>query len=329
MHRSIKIHACLTVLLAVLFYLFWDFSKHQPALAQVNVFADDPYDAVGSFGVQFALLTALLSLLRAFRPSQVGSVSGTQIRLCTGAAYLTYIAIAVVLLTDGVAMVRHLDQWTGSPAGYALALLIGGLGLLTLALGWSLHHASSPKQAPLARQNWIIAPGISLASLLILGFYPENWRQSFYGELFTACAGMLLFFIATWGWGRVVAPAPGAFFEDTIDDLAAMCRWLAAHASPFNTLFRLGAKMRHWPLVSPLLDWLNPRRHAWHGIILAGIVLGALLALLEALGEGGPGTHFALILAIFVGIESIGVLTGYALFRKPLGLFRHVALQRS
>jgi hypothetical protein len=54
----------------VSFYLFFQTSKHNPALSSVNAFADDPYDAVGSFGVQFALFTALLSLVRAFRPYQ-------------------------------------------------------------------------------------------------------------------------------------------------------------------------------------------------------------------------------------------------------------------
>ena len=47
MPKQYKVNACLTFVLAVLFYLFWQISKHQPALSQVNAFAEDPYDAVG------------------------------------------------------------------------------------------------------------------------------------------------------------------------------------------------------------------------------------------------------------------------------------------
>jgi hypothetical protein len=70
MSKQLKGTAFLTFVLAVLFYLFFQVSKHHPALSQVNAFAEDPYDAVGSFGVQFSLFTALLSLVRAFRPYQ-------------------------------------------------------------------------------------------------------------------------------------------------------------------------------------------------------------------------------------------------------------------
>jgi hypothetical protein len=56
--------------LAILFYLFFQITKHHPILSLVNPFVEDPYDAVGSFSFQFALFTALLSLVRAFRPYQ-------------------------------------------------------------------------------------------------------------------------------------------------------------------------------------------------------------------------------------------------------------------
>jgi hypothetical protein len=70
MPGQLKVRAFITFMLAVLFYLFFQISKHNPALSHVNAFAEDPYDAVGSFGVQLAVFTALLSLVRAFRPYQ-------------------------------------------------------------------------------------------------------------------------------------------------------------------------------------------------------------------------------------------------------------------
>jgi hypothetical protein len=68
MPRSVKVSALLTFGLAILLFPFFDICKHAPALALVNAFAEDPYDAVGSFGIQLAPFLSLLAVLRAFRP---------------------------------------------------------------------------------------------------------------------------------------------------------------------------------------------------------------------------------------------------------------------
>ena len=70
MPRQLKVNACLTLVLALVFYLLWELCKQQPALAHVATFTEDPYDAVGSFATQVAVFTALLSMVRAFRPYQ-------------------------------------------------------------------------------------------------------------------------------------------------------------------------------------------------------------------------------------------------------------------
>ena len=138
MSRSLKIYACLTVALAVLFYLFFQISKHQPALAQVNAFANDPYDAIGSFGVQFALFTALLTLLRAFRPYQSRQALDSQALLLVRGAIFSCLSVIITLIADAVAMARHPSVWMGLSAGYVLAALVGGLALFTVLVGWLL-----------------------------------------------------------------------------------------------------------------------------------------------------------------------------------------------
>ncbi len=85
-----------------MFYLFFQISKHQPALSQVNAFAEDPYDAVGSFGTQFAVFTALLSLVRAFRPYQPNkALDGQKVHLVR-AEYLTCLSVFVGLECSGI-----------------------------------------------------------------------------------------------------------------------------------------------------------------------------------------------------------------------------------
>jgi len=47
----------------------------------------------------------------------------------------------------------------------------------------------------------------------------------------------------------------------------------------------------------------------------------------EALGEGMPDQmgRFAIVAAVFMSFACLGVLLGYSLLAKPLGLFRHVS----
>ena len=123
MPKQCKVSASITFVLAVLFYLFFQASKHDLALSPVNAFADDPYDAVGSFGVQFALFTALLSLVRAFRPYQSEQTLDGQKLLLLRGEYFSCLSVAVTLVADVVAMLRHSSVWIGLPAGDMLAML--------------------------------------------------------------------------------------------------------------------------------------------------------------------------------------------------------------
>ncbi len=70
--RQAKFATVITCLLTLLFRIFFDVSKHNPALAKVNIFLEEPYDAVGSFGIQLAMLSALVSFLRILRPYPKG-----------------------------------------------------------------------------------------------------------------------------------------------------------------------------------------------------------------------------------------------------------------
>ena len=328
MPGRIKLQAIAAFVLAVLLALFFQIGKHQPALAQVNAFAEDPYDAVGSFGVQFAMFTALLSLVRAFRPYQAGKVADIQAVLFARGLSLTYASIAVVLASDVVAVIRYSALWIGTPAGYTLTALLAGMVLCTMLVAWFSHGATRAMPSSNRRATWIKAGGIFLASILILALYPESWRQSIPGALFTALTGMFLFFIAVWAWGIVTAPAFNTVFEDFIDDLASLYRWLKGHLSVLKPLFALLEKMQAWPLIG----WLNPRKHPWHGIILAGIFMGLTLAFAEVTGEGGADPRqvgrLITVIAIFVGLESAGVVLGYALLARPLGLFRRDSAAR-
>lgn len=324
MPRQFKVSAFITFVLAVLFYLFFQISKHNMALSQVNAFAEDPYDAVGSFGVQFALFTALLSLVRAFRPYQPNKALDSQKLLLLRGEYLSLLSVAVTLVADVVAMIGYSSMWIGFPTGHMLAVLTGGMALLTALVGWLIYHSTRSIMGPSAQGVRTPAIVISMVGILILALYPENWRQSVPGELLTVLVGMALFFVSVWALGMAISPYLETHFEDFIDDLASVYRWLKAHTGHFVVLFQMFEKTLGLSFVRPMLSWLNPRKHTWNCIISIGIFIGAVLALGEMIGEGSPHQigRFALVAAVFISLEGTGVVLGYSLLAKPLGLFR-------
>ncbi len=324
MPKQYKVNACMVFVLAVVFYLFWQICKQQSALAQVATFTEDPYDAVGSFGTQFALFTALLSVVRAFRPYSSGAIDRQQILFVRG-TYLTCLSIAVTLGADIVAMLRFPSVWVGFPAGYVLAALVGGMALLTALMGWSIHRITRESTVPYTHKGWARAIAISFVGAIICAVYPENWRGSVpvgglwtVFILFTAVVGMMIFITSVWAWSTAVSPSLETHGEDFIDDLAALYRWFKAHTGHFSVLLMPCEKALGSSLLHPIVDWLNPRKGRWYGIALIGILIGVLFAF----GEGHLHPQIGL-LAVFTSIECLGVLLGYAFFVKPLELSRH------
>ena len=327
MPKRYKVNACLTFGLAVVFYLFWQVCKQQTALARVATFTEDPYDAVGSFGTQFAIFAALLTMIRAFRPYQPDRVADGRQALFARGAYLTCLAVAVTLGADIVAMLRYPSVWVGSPAGYALAALVVGMALLTALVEWCIHRTAheSVSMEPSAHGGWVRAIGITLVGAIICGLYPLNWHQDIpsggFGMvfiLFTVVVGMVIFFASVWAWGMVISPSSlEAYGEDFIDDLAVLYGWLKEYIGRLSALLVPIEKILGSALLRPIVNWLNPRKHRWYGIALVGILIGAALAF----GETGLHTPIGRI-EVFAGVECLALLMGYAFFVKPLGLAR-------
>ncbi|HLY32589.1 MAG TPA: hypothetical protein VKQ36_16325 [Ktedonobacterales bacterium] len=327
MSGRLKVNACLIAVLAVVFDQFWQLAKHQPALAQVNPFADDPYDAVGSFGVLLASFTALLSVIRAFRPYQSGEATGSQQLLLARGEYMTCLAVAVTLAADVVAILRFHSLWLDAPAGYALAALVGGMALFTAVMEWAIHHVAPAGQALSAQSarhgwiRWLSAFGISVVGALILAVYPESLTQIEGWELLTVVVGALILFATVWAWAMVISPSLEMPREDFLDDLTALYQWFKAHIGFFSVLLLPLEKALGSRLLHPLVNVLNPR-HYPYSIPLVGLLIGACLALTEAIGDPGPASNLIHRFAIFAGLGCAGFLLGYAFLATPLALFR-------
>lgn len=325
--RTWKVQACLILALAVVFYLFWQLCKQQPALAQAATFTEDPYDAVGSFGTQLALLIGFIGVVRAFRPTPPNKLTDNQQLLLVRGMYFTCLSIAVTLGADVVAMLRYPGVWFGMPAGFALAALVGGMTLLDLLMVWQVHRSARTSLGQAQPQGWVRAIGISLAGIIICALYPQNWRAGFpVGGLgtvfifFTVLLGMVLCFLSVWAWGMVLAPTREPASEDFLDDLAVLYTRIKTHAGPFRGALAQVEKLLCSSWLRPIVNWFNPRQGRWYGIALIGLAVGVFLAL----GEGHLHLRLGLV-EVFAIVEGLAVVLGYAIFEQPLGLARRDA----
>jgi len=321
MRNSLRSSALGLTLLGAAFTFFFQLTKHQPALAAVNPFSEDPYDSVASFAVQLVLFLVLLSLLRAFRPSPAGTLvpSGTvsQIR----GQLMAHIAVAFTLISDLVAMIRHPSLWIAKTAGHQLLALTVCL-LLWAGASASLLLLSSPARSVTTnRIAWIKILAVPAIAILVLCIYPERLRQTLTGEIFTVLCGIVLLFAVVWALGTALLPGTSDASADMFDDLAALGASLAGGL--WSPRVRAAAKPAP-PASKSFLDWLNPRRHRWNIVFAVGILLGTLLVIQE-LGDGGESPHGGkrlLVIAVYLGLETAGILAGYALLAEPLSLFR-------
>ncbi len=287
MPPKFKINALLASLLAVLFYFFFMHTKHDAALSAVNAFAEDPYDAVGSFGIQAAFFCGVVCLIRAFRPQSSEGGSLERKVFVMRAQMAAVLSVGVTLASDAVGAARHTSLWLGSAAGNRLVFLLGGMAILTVMIGILVHRAAREMTLSNVANDWKKATIVSLVAVVALALYPENLRRHFLGELLTIIAGATILFVSIWAWATVLIP--------------------------YRTVKRQNAG------AAPV-SWAH--KYQWFIVATAGILVGLFLVAGEASeGTGIPRAKLALVVSVYLGLEIAGVLIGYSFLGEPLGLF--------
>jgi hypothetical protein len=316
---SFKTISFVVFLLTIFLLAFFDNSKKIPLLAVVNSFADDPYDAVGSFGIQLAFFAAILSLMRAFRPYATKEIPSNQLLLILRGEIVALSAISVTLTADIVAMLRYPSMWMNTAGGPILVGLVAGLVSLTIVVSLMLYRIVVEPPFSFANHSWtraILFP----VSIFILAVYPADLLESVAGGIFTALVGMLILFISTWVLATAAFSQVEMEFEDVLDDFAAIYKYIK---SRIGLAFQL-EKLINAKILHRFADWLNPRSHKGNFIMLIALAMGGSLMLVETLSEGiSTDTNVVLlVLGVFLGLEGVGIVLGYCLFAEFLGIFR-------
>jgi len=99
-------------------FFYWGFmtAKHDPSLRDIVPFGEDPYDAVGSFAVIVAVLVAVLSLARAFRPYRSSGPSSAEVTYLLRSLATVALAALITVGSNAIAMVRHPSQLSPQPS---------------------------------------------------------------------------------------------------------------------------------------------------------------------------------------------------------------------
>lgn len=322
MPTSLRLNSLMLAILAVAFSLFFAWSKHNPNTARVNPFAEDPYDAVSSFGVQFVLFVATVSLLRAFRPYPVKTDLSRQAVLVARGQFLGLLAVAVSTIVDGLAMLRHQRMWQHTIAGNQLLGLAAGFFLWTAMAAVPLVR-SFPPNSRISRR-WRMRAGIACFVISIAWWYPENLRQGIAGALMTVLVGAAILFIPIRELAETIGPVSRNPQFDLIDDVGSVYRAMKKQASP---LADLSAKIE--PVIGGMarwkvLRWLDPHVHRWNLVFVVGAAIGISLALLELTDGGGalPFGRALLVVPVYVSLQIVAVAIGYGLLAGPLALVR-------
>jgi hypothetical protein len=232
--------------------------------------------------------------------------------------------VTVTLAADAIGLIRSFIKDGASPTIWALVSMVTGMALITLAAGWILFHLLQGLAAPHASHSWGWAVVVSVMFLLILAFYPLRWRgASITGAIFTALTGMMLLFITVWGFAIAIIPVVKSTNKDIFAELSIIFQgWKKKPgrlAIPFLWVDKVYAQTR----VQHLLEWFNPSRHRWNLVLLLAVAMGLMLGLVESLAEGVPSNlnRVMLVAGIYVSLETAGVVLGYLLFGKYLGIF--------
>lgn len=189
-----KLTALAALAFAVLFNQFFMFTKHEPSLAAIIPFADDPYDAIGSMAMIISALLAVLSLFRAFRPHRTGTPTVLSKVFLARIQIAVPLSVLVALGADGLAMARHLSVWTGKPATGELLALLAGMAAISLALLFLIRVSVRGIGFRVMQNESRRAIAVVLVCGATLALFPENVIQNVSLHFLTIIVGFVLFF---------------------------------------------------------------------------------------------------------------------------------------
>ena len=290
MELKFKINALAVLALTAVFGYFFMLAKHDPALAPIVPFDDDPYDAIGSFCLIVSLLLSCLSLFRAFWPHRPTPPTPLQKVFLSRTMIADPLGVLVTLACDGIAMARHPSNWVEKPAARELLGLIAGMAALSVAVLFAVRLSARRLELPVDRGQSRKALAVLVFFAIVLAVFPENAVHSVIPHFLAIVLGFVVIAAPQRAWSMALLPYRTQAAQQN-------------RATP-------PARSRFWL--------------QWGAIALLGFAVGAFILVQEIFVEGAgnaPLRQVLLVSAVFIGAGSSCLLVAFAFLKTPLGLF--------
>ena len=175
---------------AVAFGVLFMHLKHAPRLRTLIPFAEDPYDAIGSFAAISAVLLGLLAVVRIHWSGFREEPRHFLLRTCCA----VFCAALLTAMADIVAMLRHVSAWHGHPGETEL---LGWLACMVLsAMGGIFRlcreaHWTCGLQAGVRWRAAFLCAGF----VLVLWLYPDDPQRGLAAALAAIGVGILALYV--------------------------------------------------------------------------------------------------------------------------------------
>lgn len=248
-HITRRVHrtTAFITFVAIVFWMFFQINKIGP-FRDINPFGEDPYDAVGSFATQGALLIGILTYARALRLCD-DLAQATKTRLILRGNILVLFTMLVTLVTDTVAVV--LNPLPPSYWSNVLLIELVLMFLLVLCGIIALIRVFKPIQAGPSPRD--LTPSDAINDLWTLVRVPVTKAEAFLPRAFVE-------------WVRR--------FDS--DRAFARVRWLHPRAHPWRFACVLGLLVGFGLTLAQLQEGLPPSLAI--GLLVAAIFVGAELS---------------------------------------------------
>lgn len=322
--NNYRLNSAVVFLLSLFFFWFFFFCKHYYLFANVITFNDDPYDAVGSIGIQVSFFAASLSLIRTFVSYIKRKLAEDQIILILRGNLVALLSIEVTMISNLTSLVRYIDKWIKNSMGITLVILVFSFLLLTIIIHFWSFLLVRKINIPFIHRHSYIKILWPISGFIILFFYPIILRESIIGAIFTACFGMILQITIVKSLSLLMLPSLNLKASDIIDDIRDLLISLRNHSAISKRLLDKIEALSDSPKLKPLIKWLNPRKHKLNLVVCLCICSGIAVAIIQTVDEGWSGFNVSsfLVLLLYVSLEFIVLLLFYLLFSDTLGIIR-------
>jgi len=254
-----------------------------PALC---AYTADPYDAVGSFGIQLAALVCVVAFMRAMRMRR--SPDAGEALLFVRSLAVVNLTVLATMISDVIAMLRTAPSWSRTVLGWSVFadnLVMAAAAATLCALAARVGRDAAPGIHLLPWRTtllvWVVVAGI-------LAGYPSAWDSGTIGVVVTTFIGMFALFAL----------------------IATGARSLLGYAQRFDAGY--ATTILGWPGRSVPWRWLAP--------VIFAVLVAAAFAAWTLVAEAVASYDVMMVAGVCGLLEFCGVLTGHVTLVRFLEL---------